>query len=217
MLLSPDIPYILDNEGFATFQMFPRLHSIIKLIETQNIQAPAHLTRFNANLLHERSRRFWQREQWRLTSPVIYLSNIPYKNTLYVAPSFFVTDCSSVPFIPLVYTVLGKVGRRAATIHDLLYLWNIIPRITADRVFREALYASKTNFIKTELMFSAVFSAGYFSFKNKPGCLDYRACTLPRQKICPNCKNKYPTHYPIGKGEFSSLQLQMPAAGVYYL
>jgi hypothetical protein len=111
----------IDAEGYVTFSEYPILGDIVSFIEENNIQAPYHLTRFNAYLLHERSRRFWQRDQWRLASPVVYLSNIPKPRTLYVVPKNFVTDGASVPCLPLLYYFFGRVGRRSATIHDWLY------------------------------------------------------------------------------------------------
>ena len=74
-----------------------------------------------------------------LTAPLKYESDIAGS---IVVPEGFRTDFASVPRVPLLYLLFGNTAHEAAVIHDYLYRYAIVPRRTADRVFREAMNAS---------------------------------------------------------------------------
>lgn len=62
---------------------------------------------------------------------------------LITVPTGFISDYASVPRVPVAFEVFGgDIGDdAAAVVHDYLYSTGLVPRETADAVFREALKA----------------------------------------------------------------------------
>ena len=204
-------------DGFFNIPAQPNLGMLINTVKEHHITTPRFLTRFNATLLHERSKYFWQREQWRLNTPIVYISNIPKPRTLHVVPSTFVYDCSSVPMLPFIYLIFGRVGRRASGLHDLYYRWSLLSRLKADQNFKEALIVSESR-IKAYPMYAAVRLGGVLSQRDWYGCMDKYKCSGPGTFPikCTSCHNYYKSG-PIGEGYFSEFELTQPACGFYYI
>ena len=117
---------------------------------------------------------------WRLEQPLAYYSSM--QDATIVAPRGFVTDTASVPRLPFAYWLYGGRGNAPAVIHDRIYRWADIPRITADKVFCEALKAIGKWGITRWPMTAAVMGFGWVAYKNYPGCLDYREA---KRRSCP--------------------------------
>lgn len=120
----------------------------------------------------------------------------------------FVGDESSVPRLPIAYWLFGGRGNRECWPHDMGYRWDFgLGRHTWDMIFHEMAEVRQSNLEKqsalrrawrwTErsVMTAAVVTAGWASYKNYPGCLDYR---LAKKQDCPagekhciGCDNYY--------------------------
>jgi hypothetical protein len=92
------------------------------------------LTELNLELVNDTSNS--GRGEWKVTSPLIYISDIAYST--FVVPSGFMTDMASVPRIPGVFILVGDTGHEAAALHDFLYSSHTVPRNIADAVLKEA-------------------------------------------------------------------------------
>lgn len=77
---------------------------------------------------------------WVLDKPLGYYSSL--LKHLVTVPTGFETDLASVPRLPFIYTLWGGKAHREGVIHDYLYRSNsvpLVPRATADSVFKEAM------------------------------------------------------------------------------
>jgi hypothetical protein len=124
---------------------------------------------------------------WMLTEPLVYYSALLERDI--VVPAGFVTDFASVPRIPIAYWLFGSRANAPAVIHDRLYRWGDVPRLTADRVFNEAMRAEGKWFTTRWPMTAAVMAFGWWAYKPVPGCLDWRGCK-PEPK-CIYCDKYY--------------------------
>jgi hypothetical protein len=122
---------------------------------------------------------------WKLVAPLVYYSET--LDDILVAPKGFVTDFASVPRLPILYWAFGTRGNSAATIHDLMYRWGQIPRLKAETVYLEAMKVYGQWFFTRYPMYLGVLLGGHWSYKNLPGCLDYRGCKVK----CYNCCDNY--------------------------
>ncbi len=75
-------------------------------------------------------------------------------------PRGFKTDLASVPRIPIIYSILGGIGHRAAVLHDYLYATADFSREDCDLIFYKALTVSNVNSMKAWIMYRAVRIAG---------------------------------------------------------
>lgn len=121
---------------------------------------------------------------WGLAGHLAYYSEI--LEQVIVVPEGFCTDFASVPRLPIAYWLFGGKANAPAVIHDRLYRWGDVARITADRVFNEAMRADGKWFSTRWPMTGAVMLCGGLAYKTMPGCLDYRDCT-PRKPRAPKC------------------------------
>lgn len=78
-------------------------------------------------------------DKWRLIAPLRYESDIAGTITV---PAGFECDFASVPRVPIFYMLFGDEAHQAATLHDYLYRYAVVPRKVADEVFREAMSVS---------------------------------------------------------------------------
>ena len=111
---------------------------------------------------------------WRLEADLVYYSAL--LDATITAPKGMVTDLASVPRVPLAYWLYGGRGNAPAVIHDWSYRNAFIPRITADKVFCEALKANGKWGITRWPMTAAVMVFGWIVYNPRPGCLDHRHC-----------------------------------------
>lgn len=104
---------------------------------------------------------------WTLLSDLVYETDIKRGcgQFVIVVPAGFVTDFASVPRLPLVYTVAGNIGHRAAVVHDWLYHNGIGTKSEADDIFCEALGVSNVDDFVKEAMHAAVSLFGRGSFQ----------------------------------------------------
>jgi hypothetical protein len=97
------------------------------------------------------------RSTWRLLSAFSYLD--PDCGPIDV-PAGFETDFASVPRLPLTYALLGAYGHAAAVLHDHIYTTGALPRLDADRVFRNALRSSGIARWRAWIMWAGVRAGG---------------------------------------------------------
>lgn len=96
---------------------------------------------------------------WRVAKPLVYTSDVA--NRTITVPVGFETDFASVLRLPIMYSLFGDTAHGAATVHDYLYQTGMLPRATADAVFKEAIGAStKLSGVKRWLMWAAVRAFG---------------------------------------------------------
>ena len=130
-------------------------------------------------------------KRWKLTDRLVYYSAL--LDATICAPAKFVTDFASVPRLPIAYWLFGGKADSPAGIHDLLYRWPFVSRIMADRVFNEAMREEGKTIFTRWPMTGAVMAGGWLSFKNMPGSLDYRKCSVPCQnETGPHCLSDCP-------------------------
>ncbi len=98
------------------------------------------------------------RGTWRLIDPLIYQSDAAERTI--VVPKDFLTDFASVPRIPVAFLLCGDIGHAAAVVHDFLYTVQIVPRIVADAVLREAAELCGVPAWRSELMYLGVRIGG---------------------------------------------------------
>ena len=86
-----------------------------------------------------------------------------------VVPSGFQTDFASILRIPIIYLLFANRAKKAAIIHDFLYRkdgLNVSKEI-ADKIFLEAMKASKINIIVRYCMYGGVIIFGHHGYHNK--------------------------------------------------
>jgi hypothetical protein len=99
-------------------------------------------------------------EQWVLTEKCIYQSNLlgdDGEPVLVIVPEGFVTDLASVPRIFRIFIIKNGRHRPAAIVHDFLCrLGMCFSRVTADKIFLEAMKVAGVPRIRRRLMYWAV-------------------------------------------------------------
>lgn len=102
------------------------------------------------------------RARWQLTAPLEFYSARLTK--MLVVPTGFKTDFSSVPRLPLIFSVAGDTAHASATLHDYLYRHHSgdVERAMADRIFNDAMVAEKVPAWRRLLMFAGVRIGGGF-------------------------------------------------------
>lgn len=125
---------------------------------------------------------FWKhRRQWKLVEPLAYRTDVAGGRTIEV-PAGYVTDFSSVPRIPIVFTLTGDCAHRAAVVHDYLYGqqgaigdgYLPLTRAQCDDVFHEAMAADGVDDFEDEepewrraLMWAGVRAGGWAAWRAK--------------------------------------------------
>lgn len=104
--------------------------------------------------------------QWVVCEPLVYDSFVT--GITFVVPAGFRTDLASVPRLPLVYWLCGGRANKPATLHDFLYSTGIVPRATADAVFREAMTVVGVPTVYRWLMWAGVRAGGASHYTAKP-------------------------------------------------
>ena len=126
---------------------------------------------------------------WRLKEDLVYYS--AFLDATITAPKGMVTDLASVPRIPIAYWFYGGRGNSPAAIHDWMYRNPLMSRITADKVFHEALKAEGKWAVTRWPMTGAVMALGWVAYKNRPGCLDIRKKCKPGIDCIVHCGDYY--------------------------
>lgn len=103
------------------------------------------------------------RTTWRLLSQFIYEDA---EHGRIAVPCGFETDFASVPRIPVVFDLVGAYGHAAATLHDWLYSSGLVPRVSADRIFREALRATGIARWRAWIMWAGVRLGGRSRYRS---------------------------------------------------
>ena len=109
---------------------------------------------------------------WQLEADLVYYSEL--LDATITAPKGMVTDLASVPRIPIAYWLYGGRGNSPAAIHDRLYRFGDVERLTADKVFHESLKAEGKWGVTRWPMTAAVMGFGWIVYSPRPGCLDIR-------------------------------------------
>jgi hypothetical protein len=103
---------------------------------------------------------------FRLTAPFSYLSS---RGPITV-PTGFETDGASIPRV--FWSILDPFGPyfKAAVIHDWLYSRHNrrFTRAQSDELFKEAMFNNGLDWIRRELIYSAVRLAGWRNYNGKP-------------------------------------------------
>lgn len=81
-------------------------------------------------------------------------------------PRGFLTDCDSVPRLPLAYWLLKDRTRMSAIVHDWLYFWGKlkgkpIRRKTADRIFLDAMEEEGVGWWRRRAIWLGVRAGGW--------------------------------------------------------
>lgn len=100
----------------------------------------------------------WDTGRWYLFAPLVFDSMVARR--VITVPAGFPTDLASTPRIPIIYEMLGNIGRRAAVIHDYLYTSGRESRAVADAVLREACIVNGVPAWKSWLMWVGVRVGG---------------------------------------------------------
>lgn len=94
------------------------------------------------------------RGTWRLIRPLIYRSDLEAR--MFIVPAGFITDFASVPRAPVAFLLTADSAHEASALHDWLYSSQVIPRVSADALLREAAIASGVPKWRAELMWAGV-------------------------------------------------------------
>lgn len=84
-----------------------------------------------------------------------------------IVPRGFVTDLASLPRVARVFIDRNGASRKAAVLHDYLYQTGKTSRLTADRVFRDALTCCGVGWLTRNAMYLAVRSAGWMFYRGE--------------------------------------------------
>jgi len=111
---------------------------------------------------------------WRVLEPLNFHSEKFSKH--YVVPAGFLSDLASVPRVPILWLVAGRVGNAAAIVHDWLYNYGvkfkqIADRAEADEIFFEAMVDCRVPLWRAWAMFGAVRLFGAANFKDRTGAV----------------------------------------------
>ncbi len=104
--------------------------------------------------------------RWVLLVPLVYKSDVPGVGYVSV-PGGFDTDFASVPRLPFMYWLLGDRANHAAVIHDYLYRTALVPRATADQVFREAAAVEGVNVVARWAMWGGIRIGGWAAYDQR--------------------------------------------------
>lgn len=99
-------------------------------------------------------------DEWELVQPFEVRIDVPGDPPLFVnVPAGFKTDLASVPRLPGTYLLFGGRARRAAILHDYLYVkrWD---RKFADNAFRAAMKTEGVNPVSRFFMWLGVRVGG---------------------------------------------------------
>jgi len=155
----------------------------------------------NSQFITDLSATHLEGKWWKLKEPLVYYSQLD--NSTIIVPPNFVTDFASVPRFPLAYLIAGNTAHKESAIHDKGYRWGATSRSTEDNIFYEAMRLRSSQrlnqnnffkfgrFIRNNIMYATVALFGSFSYKNRPGCLDYRFCNN-ENCITESCQYYYP-------------------------
>ncbi|MFH1784143.1 MAG: DUF1353 domain-containing protein [bacterium] len=105
---------------------------------------------------------------WRIAQPLVYESDILQQ--VVEVPEGFVTDFTSVPRIPFIYSFWGGRCHREAALHDALYRIDFPGNISysqANSVFLEAMKSRGKPFWIRWPMYLGVCIGGWSSFHKK--------------------------------------------------
>lgn len=103
------------------------------------------------------------RKTWKLLSEFVYEDS---EHGRIAVARGFETDFASVPRLPVVFDLVGAYGHAAATLHDWLYSSGLVPRKSADRIFREALRATGIARWRAWLMWAGVRLGGSSHYRD---------------------------------------------------
>ena len=123
-------------------------------------------SQFESNLIVKKLEGKGQENNWQVAAPLIFKSFF-LKRTIEI-PAGFVTDFASVPRLPFAYWLTGNIAQEAATIPDFLYQTHSTSKATADRVFLEAMKATKVVAWRRWLMYTMVSLFGWTSYGSGP-------------------------------------------------
>lgn len=102
--------------------------------------------------------------EWVLEKDFVYVTN---DGGVIEVPAGFVTDLASIPRVfHAVIPVNGK-HRKAAVVHDWLYVSQIMSRAESDKVFLKAMEESGVRWSLRWVMYSAVRSAGWLYWNER--------------------------------------------------
>ena len=104
-----------------------------------------------------------------LVRPLVYRSDIL---GLVTVPAGFETDFASVP--RLFWNIVPPLGRygEPAIVHDYLYRTQTVDRLTADRVFLEAMEARGCHWITRRTLYRAVRLFGWLAWNVHEAALE---------------------------------------------
>ncbi len=101
-----------------------------------------------------------KKEQWILTEDCIYVTDVKTAagpRSVVIVPNGFVTDLASIPRIFRLLIVKNGKHRPAAIVHDYLCSLRLdFSRVSADKIFYEAMKVCKVPRIRRRLMYMAV-------------------------------------------------------------
>lgn len=98
-------------------------------------------------------------ERFQLDEPLIYRSEL--LDEMLIVPKGFITDFASVPRVPIVYMAFGDRAHHESVPHDFLYQTHKTSKLTADRIFLEAMKArSKPVWIRYGMFYGVVLGGG---------------------------------------------------------
>jgi hypothetical protein len=89
---------------------------------------------------------------------------VPKPPVLIYIPKGFETDYASVPRVPVVYWLVGRLGDPAAVVHDYLYWKQLYSKVLCDQIYYEALLACGVNEQLASLMYAGVVVGGHIAF-----------------------------------------------------
>lgn len=92
--------------------------------------------------------------------PGLDVVNSDKKIQYLTVPANFSTDFASVPRVPIVYTYVAGLGKRAGVVHDYLYHTNMVSKHTADLALEACLAANGVSAFRRWLMYSGVHIFG---------------------------------------------------------
>jgi len=100
----------------------------------------------------------------------IVLSELRYQSrrdndVVIIVPKGFVSDLSSVPRIPLVYSLFGGRGNGPAIVHDWCYRTGCRAKGAADLLFLDGMKDIGLSWWIREMMYIGVKYGGYWTYK----------------------------------------------------
>lgn len=102
--------------------------------------------------------------QWRLGGPLLWET----EREAIAVPEGFLTDLASIPRLAQWIIPVNGTHRRAAILHDYLFVIQDRDRASVDRLFLEAMKADGVSWLTRTTMYSAVRVGGWMPW-NKNG------------------------------------------------